>query len=171
MTNDLKDNTSGLKSLGSKETNYQYNQPDISMLETFPNLYTDRPYIVNFDCPEYTSLCPKTKAPDFAEISIQYVPDKVCLETKSLKLYLFAFRNHNTFMETAINKIFKDIFDTVKPIHLRVKGEFNIRGGIGPTVICDSSYIPPISYLNKVEIEEDITESNNKYIQDLLDKE
>ncbi len=168
MTNDHKDDTSGLKSLGNKEVKYQYNQPDISMLETFPNQYPQNPYIINFDCPEFTSICPKTGAPDFAEIEIQYVPNKLCLETKSLKLYLFAFRNHGSFMETITNKIFEDILKTIEPNHLRVKAEFNVRGGIGPTIICDSSYV----FLNKIEdkpVEENITEATRNYIKDILE--
>lgn len=169
MTNDHKDDTSGLKSLGNKEVKYQYNQPNISMLETFPNQYPQNPYIISFECGEFTSLCPRTGQPDFANVSICYVPNKVCLETKSLKLYIFAFRNHGSFMETITNKIFEDILQKIEPAHLRVEAEFNVRGGIGPKIVCDSSYIFPAKMGDKFVEEENITEATRNYIKDILE--
>ena len=108
--------------------------PDGARLEAFRNVYPDRDYWVEFDCPEYTTLCPVTGQPDFGHITIRYVPDKLCVESKSLKLYLFAFRNHNTFHEEAVNRILDDLVKAVRPRQAIVKGEFRPRGGIGIVV-------------------------------------
>lgn len=128
---DRKDDVSGLKNLGSKGTEYKYDGPSNEMLETFPNKFPERDYKVQLDVPEFTSLCPKTGQPDFATITITYVPDKLCVETKSLKLYMFAWRSEGTFMETIVNSIYSDLFYKLEPKHLMVMGEFNARGGIG----------------------------------------
>lgn len=104
--------------------------PDQTMLEAFRNAYPRRAYWVRFDCPEFTSRCPVTNQPDFGRILIEYIPGKLCLESKSLKLYLFSFRNHNTFHEEAVNRILDDLVKTVRPRKARVTGEFNPRGGI-----------------------------------------
>jgi 7-cyano-7-deazaguanine reductase len=86
--------------------------------------------VVRFDCPEFTSRCPITDQPDFGEIIIEYVPHKSCLESKALKLYLFSFRNHNTFHEEVVNRILEDIVRAIKPRRIKVSGKFNPRGGI-----------------------------------------
>ncbi len=125
----MEDKTDQLKSLGSKETIYP-DKPDLFILETFQNLFPDRQYVIELVCPEFTSLCPKTKQPDFAVIKIWYTPDQKCIETKSLKLYLFAFRNVGSFMETIVNKILDDLLSVCNPISMLVSGEFNARGGI-----------------------------------------
>jgi 7-cyano-7-deazaguanine reductase len=104
--------------------------PDQTMLEAFRNAYPRRAYWVRFDCPEFTSRCPVTNQPDFGRILLEYIPGKLCLESKSLKLYLFSFRNHNTFHEEAVNRILDDLITTVRPRKARVTGEFNPRGGI-----------------------------------------
>lgn|SRR5574343_141201 len=124
------DETKHLKSLGSNTTQYHYDGPSKDILETFPNKYPNRGYSVNFTFPEFTSLCPKTGQPDFATIKIQYVPDKLCIETKSLKLYFFAFRNHGSFMETITNKILEDLVNICNPQSMQVIGSFNPRGGV-----------------------------------------
>lgn len=123
-----------LKSLGSNTTEYKFEAPNADMLETFENKYPDSPYGVEFETEEFTSLCPKTGQPDFATIQIRYVPAELCIESKSLKLYLFSYRNHGSFMETITNKIARDIFDTCDPHALLVTGTFKARGGIDISV-------------------------------------
>jgi len=97
-----------LSLLGKKDTKYIFDY-DPSLLETFPNKHQENDYFVKFNCPEFTSLCPKTGQPDFATIYISYVPDKLMVESKSLKLYLFSFRNHGDFHEDCVNIIMKDL--------------------------------------------------------------
>jgi len=108
--------------------------PETSILETFKNLYSDRDYEITFDCPEFTSLCPVTNQPDFGEISIHYIPDELCIESKSLKLFLFSFRNHNTFHEEAVNIILDRIVRECQPRYAEVIGLFRPRGGIAINV-------------------------------------
>lgn len=100
------------------------------VLETFANKHPDNDYFVKFNCPEFTSLCPVTGQPDFATIYISYVPDKLLVESKSLKLYLFSFRNHGDFHEDCINVIADDLFRLMDPLYLEVTGFFTPRGGI-----------------------------------------
>lgn len=119
----------GLTKLGSKETTYP-DAPDRSILECFDNQFPERSYQVRFLCPEFTSLCPKTGQPDFAVITVDYIPNKKCIETKSLKLYLFAFRTYGSFMETITNKILEDLVAVCSPRWMRITGTFNSRGGI-----------------------------------------
>ncbi len=108
--------------------------PDAARLETFDNLYPQNDYIVTFDCPEYTSLCPVTGQPDFGHIIIRYVPDKRCVESKSLKLYMFSFRNTNTFHEESVNRILSDFVAACAPRKAEVVGLFRPRGGIAINV-------------------------------------
>ena len=103
---------------------------DKNILETFENQYKGREYEIDITCPEFTALCPKTGQPDFAVINIKYVPNELCLELKSLKLYMFAYRNEGEFHEHVTNKILDDIVLVCKPIRATVTGDFNIRGGI-----------------------------------------
>lgn len=118
----------GLKLLG-KKTKYltDYN-PDI--LETFENKHPENDYWVQFNCPEFTTLCPITGQPDFAEIKIMYLPDHKMVESKSLKLYLFSFRNHGDFHEDCVNTIMNDLVQLMKPKYIEVLGLFTPRGGI-----------------------------------------
>jgi 7-cyano-7-deazaguanine reductase len=118
----------GLKLLGA-ETNYAQNYaPEV--LETFENRHQENDYWVRFNCPEFTSLCPITGQPDFAEIIISYIPDKRMVESKSLKLYLFSFRNHGDFHEDCVNTIMKDLIKLMAPRYIEVTGIFMPRGGI-----------------------------------------
>ena len=118
----------GLHLLG-KETEYNSNYaPEV--LETFSNMHPDNDYWVQFNCPEFTSLCPITGQPDFAEIKIMYIPDKKMVESKSLKLYLFSFRNHGDFHEDCVNIIMKDLIKLMDPKYIEVTGLFLPRGGI-----------------------------------------
>lgn len=119
----------GISLLGNKETNYLYNYaPEV--LEKFPNKHKENDYMISLNCPEFTSLCPKTGQPDFACINIRYIPDEYIVESKSLKLYLFSFRNHGDFHEDCINIIMKDLVKLLNPRYLEVEGIFTPRGGI-----------------------------------------
>jgi 7-cyano-7-deazaguanine reductase len=103
-------------------------------LETFENRHPGRDYEIEIRCPEFTSVCPKTGQPDFGTIRIRYVPDKKCLELKSLKLYLFAYRDKGIFYEHVTNVILDDLVAALKPRSMTVVGDFNARGGITTTV-------------------------------------
>lgn len=118
-----------LKQLGSQNTKYTYDY-DPSLLERIPNKHADRDYFIKFNCPEFTSLCPKTGQPDFATIYISYIPDQYMVESKSLKLYLFSFRNHGDFHEDVVNVIMKDLIRLMDPKYIEVWGKFLPRGGI-----------------------------------------
>ena len=119
----------GVTLLGCQGTEYsdQYN-PEV--LETFKNKHPENEYLVTFTCPEFTSLCPKTGQPDFGKIIINYIPREDMVESKSLKLYLFSFRNHGDFHEDCVNIIMKDLARLMNPRYLEVKGIFMPRGGI-----------------------------------------
>src|ERR671913_591460 len=99
-------------------------------LETFPNPRPERDYEINMECPEFTCVCPRTGQPDFATIRINYVPDKLCIELKSLKLYLWSYRNEGAFHEAVINQICDDIVKAIAPRSITVSGKFWVRGGI-----------------------------------------
>ncbi len=107
------------------------------LLETFKNKHPDRDYFVKFNCPEFTSLCPITGQPDFATIYISYVPDIYMVESKSLKLYLFSFRNHGDFHEDCINIIMDDLIHLMNPKYIEVWGKFTPRGGISIDPYCN----------------------------------
>jgi 7-cyano-7-deazaguanine reductase len=123
------------KNLG-KESDLHFNY-DKSVLESFDNKHPDRDYWVKFNCPEFTSLCPITGQPDFAGIYISYIPDKKMLESKSLKLYLFSFRNHGAFHEDCVNIILDDLLELLKPRYIEVAGKFLPRGGISIDPWCN----------------------------------
>ena len=121
--------TENITLLGQKNVHYHYDYcPEI--LETFENRHKDNDYWVKFNCPEFTSLCPITGQPDFAEIVIRYIPDVKMVESKSLKLYLFSFRNHGDFHEDCVNIIMKDLIRLMDPKYIEVVGLFTPRGGI-----------------------------------------
>lgn len=103
-------------------------------LETFPNPSPARDYEIEFECPEFTCLCPKTGQPDFATINITYTPDQLCVELKSLKLYLWSFRDEGCFHEAVINRILDDLVRVTQPRFMLIEGEFLVRGGITTTV-------------------------------------
>lgn len=123
------DELTGVSLLGANATRYpdKYS-PEI--LETFKNKHPENEYLVTFNCPEFTSLCPKTGQPDFARIIINYIPREDMVESKSLKLYLFSFRNHGDFHEDCVNIIMKDLVKLMNPRYLEVRGVFTPRGGI-----------------------------------------
>ena len=122
--------------LGSNHTEYKTDY-DPSLLETFSNKHPDNDYFVKFNCPEFTSLCPITGQPDFATIYISYVPDKLMVESKSLKLYLFSYRNHGDFHEDCVNKIMKDLIALLDPKYIEVTGKFLPRGGLSIDAYCN----------------------------------
>lgn len=118
-----------LAHLGSQGTTYGTDY-DPALLETFDNKHPENEYVVKFDCPEFTTLCPKTGQPDFGHIYISYIPRERMVESKSLKLYLFSFRNHGDFHEDCVNIIMKDLCRLMDPRYIEVKGRFMPRGGI-----------------------------------------
>ena len=122
-------NNEKLNLLGNKNTNYPTDY-DASVLETFENKHKDNDYFVKFNCPEFTSLCPITGQPDFATIYISYIPNIKMVESKSLKLYLFSFRNHGDFHDDCVNIIMKDLIRLMDPKYIEVTGIFLPRGGI-----------------------------------------
>lgn len=126
----------GLSLLGNQGTKYDYAyKPEI--LERFVNKHQGNDYFVKFNCPEFTSLCPITGQPDFATIYISYVPDTYMVESKSLKLYLFSFRNHGDFHEDCMNIIMKDLIKLMDPKYIEVWGKFTPRGGISIDPYCN----------------------------------
>ena len=124
-----KEELQGVTLLGNQKTKYPQDYAP-EMLETFINKHQDQDYFVKFNCPEFTSLCPMTGQPDFATIYISYVPDVKMVESKSLKLYLFSFRNHGDFHEDCVNIIMKDLIKLMDPKYIEVWGKFTPRGGI-----------------------------------------
>ncbi|HSW52166.1 MAG TPA: preQ(1) synthase, partial [Sulfuricaulis sp.] len=103
-------------------------------LDTFPNPRPDRDYIIEIECPEFTCLCPKTGQPDFATLSLEYVPDRLCVELKSLKLYIWSYRNEGHFHEDVTNRILNDLVAVTQPRYLRLRAKFYVRGGLYTTV-------------------------------------
>jgi 7-cyano-7-deazaguanine reductase len=116
-------------------------------LVTFENPKHGRPYVIRHECPEYTAICPVTGQPDFGTIIVRYVPDRKCVELKSLKLYLWSFRDEGHFFEQVTNQILDDLVDAMRPLKMTVKGRFNVRGGIATVVVAryrrDRESAPP----------------------------
>lgn len=110
---------------------------DSSLLETFDNPKPEREYLIEHIAPEFTSICPKTGNPDFATITVSYIPDKKCVELKSLKIYLNSYRNVGAFYESLVNKILDDLVEVTEPKWMEVKGKFNVRGGIASEVTAE----------------------------------
>ena len=129
MGRTTKQELGGITKLGGGQTVYA-DRYDPSVLETFANKHPARDYWVTFTCPEFTSLCPVTGQPDFAALTIQYIPDARMVESKSLKLYLFSFRNHGDFHEDCVNVILNDLVALMAPKYIEVSGRFHARGGI-----------------------------------------
>jgi 7-cyano-7-deazaguanine reductase len=122
-------------------TNMTPTSPPSKKLETFSNPKPERDYVIRFDCPEFTCLCPKTGQPDFATIRVEYVPDRLCVELKAWKLYLWSFRDEGAFHEAVTNRILDDLVAATAPRRMRVEGAFNVRGGITTTIV--ASYEKP----------------------------
>ena len=126
----------GITLLGNQKTKYPDDYAP-QVLETFVNKHQDNDYFVKFNCPEFTSLCPITGQPDFATIYISYIPDIKMVESKSLKLYLYSFRNHGDFHEDCVNIIMKDLIKLMDPKYIEVWGKFTPRGGISIDPYCN----------------------------------
>lgn len=124
------DQTQHLHVLGTGKMPELQGGPSTALLESFPNRYPQRPYVISIAFPEFTSLCPVTGQPDMGTITVEYIPDQLCVESKSFKLYMFAFRNHQSFMETITNTVLEDLWTVLEPCWCRVKGLFVPRGGI-----------------------------------------
>ena len=123
------DQTQHLHVLGTGKMPELQGGPSTALLESFPNRYPQRPYVISIAFPEFTSLCPVTGQPDMGTITVEYIPDQLCVESKSFKLYMFAFRNHQSFMETITNTVLEDLWTVLEPCWCRVKGLFVPRGG------------------------------------------
>ena len=123
------DSTAHLKTLGTGRMPEPAGGPGIHLLEVFPNRFPERPYVIHFAYPEYTSLCPVTGQPDFGTIAMEYIPHELCVESKSFKLYMFAYRNHQAFMETLTNTVLDHMVEALNPRWCRIKGLFAPRGG------------------------------------------
>ncbi|GKV66435.1 MULTISPECIES: preQ(1) synthase [unclassified Sporosarcina] len=122
--------------LGNQKTVYDYSY-NPGLLEAIDNLHHERDYFVKFNCPEFTSLCPQTGQPDFATIYISFIPDRKLVESKSLKLYLFSFRNHGDFHEDCVNSIMLDLVNLLEPRYIEVWGKFTPRGGLSIDPYCN----------------------------------
>jgi 7-cyano-7-deazaguanine reductase len=112
-------------------------RPSKNSLETFPNPNPERDYTIRMRIPEFTCLCPKTGQPDFATLDLEYVPDAKCVELKSLKLYIWSYRNQGAFHEAVTNRILDDLVRLMEPRFIRLRAEFNVRGGIYTTVVAE----------------------------------
>ncbi len=144
MTGRSDDERGSISLLGNQHTKYNFDyMPDV--LETFPNKHPENDYFVKFNCPEFTSLCPITGQPDFATLYISYIPGERMVESKSLKLYLFSFRNHGDFHEDCVNIIMKDLIRLMEPKYIEVWGKFLPRGGISIDPYCNYG-IPGTKY-------------------------
>jgi 7-cyano-7-deazaguanine reductase len=106
-------------------------------LETFANPQRERDYTIRIHVPEFTCLCPKTGQPDFAELFIEYIPDRLCVELKSLKLYIWSFRDEGAFHEAVTNQILDDLVNATQPRFMRINADFNVRGGITTTIVAE----------------------------------
>lgn len=136
MSGRNKEELKGVSFLGNQNTKYPENYAP-EMLESFINKHQGNDYFVKFNCPEFTSLCPMTGQPDFGTMYISYVPDQIMVESKSLKLYLFSFRNHGDFHEDCVNIIMKDLIKLMEPKYIEVWGKFTPRGGISIDPYCN----------------------------------
>lgn len=136
MAERMQTKRNGITLLGNQKNQYPEDYAPY-ILETFENKHPDNDYFVKFNCPEFTSLCPITGQPDFATLYISYVPEKRMVESKSLKLYLFSFRNHGDFHEDCVNIIMKDLIAVMDPKYIEVWGKFTPRGGISIDPYCN----------------------------------
>ncbi|KFL42528.1 7-cyano-7-deazaguanine reductase [Lysinibacillus sp. BF-4] len=136
MSGRSEENLEGLTLLGNQNTKYLFEYaPEV--LEAVPNLHTGRDFFVKFNCPEFTSLCPMTGQPDFATMYLSFIPDELLVESKSLKLYLFSFRNHGDFHEDCVNIIMNDLIELINPRYIEVWGKFTPRGGLSIDPWCN----------------------------------
>src|SRR5258706_14335938 len=142
MSNKRNRKSEALTLLGNSQAAFP-KSPQQTTVEAFPNPNPQRDYSIRIDCPDFTSLCPVTHQPDFAEIVVEYIPDARCLETKSLKLYLASYRNAQAFNEAVINRILDDLISACHPRRMRIEGRFAARGGLALTVIAEHPQADP----------------------------
>ncbi len=140
------------KNLLGQKTQYQLNKPDFKILEKVTNPHQDVDYAIRLTCPEFTSICPVTGQPDFAHLVIDYVADKSIVESKSLKLYLFSYRNHGAFHEDCTIKIAKDIANCIKPKYLRIGGYWYPRGGIPIDIFFQIGKLPSNVWIKEQDV-------------------
>lgn len=140
-----------LKNLGN-QTSYNLTKVDSKILEKVKNPHLDVDYAIRFACPEFTSICPITSQPDFAHLVIDYVPNQSIIESKSLKLYLFSYRNHGAFHEDCTVQIAKDIINCIKPKWLRIGGYWYPRGGIPIDIFFQSGKLPKDVWVKDQEV-------------------
>lgn len=133
----IREGENELTLLGSSKNTVYRDDYAPEVLEAFTNKHQENDYWVSFECPEFTSLCPITGQPDFATIYINYIPDVKMVESKSLKLYMFSFRNHGAFHEDCVNIIMKDLIKLMDPKYIEIKGDFTARGGISILPYCN----------------------------------
>lgn len=136
MTGNKKEDLKDLTLLGNQDVAYRFDYAP-ELLESFNNQYPERDYFVKFNCPEFTTMCPMTNQPDFATVYISYIPDLKMVESKSLKLYLFSYRNHGGFHEDSMNTIMDDLIKLMEPRYIEVWGKFLPRGGISIDPYCN----------------------------------
>ena len=151
MTTRSQDQTQDLKVLGTGRLQSPEGGPSVALLEAFPNCFPQRPYVISISFPEFTSLCPVTGQPDCGTITVEYIPDELCVESKSFKLYMFAYRNHHSFMETITNNVLNDIVTLLDPDWARVKGLFVPRGGTRIHVFAEHFRKLPASLTQSLE--------------------
>ena len=167
MTGRNAEELKGVSLLGNQKTNYPTDYaPEV--LETFVNKHPDSDYVVTFDAYEFTSLCPKTGQPDMAKIVISYIPRVKMVESKSLKIYLFSFRNHGDFHEDCVNLIKDDLVKLMDPKYLEVRGIFSPRGGIA--IFPFATYVAPdclhykeLEYRRQLDVMNSATERKVRY--------
>lgn len=151
MPSRSQDQTQSLRVLGTGRMDAPKDGPSVALLEAFPNCYPQRPYVISITFPEFTSLCPVTGQPDSGVISVEYIPDELCVESKSFKLYMFAFRNHQSFMETITNTVLEDCSALLAPCWCRVKGLFAPRGGTRIHVFAETFKDLPVERSARVQ--------------------
>lgn len=166
MTGRTSEELDGVSLLGNQNTKYKYDY-DPSVLETFINKHPENDYVVTLDAYEFTSTCPKTGQPDFAKVVISYIPGERMVESKSLKLYLFSFRNHGSFHEDCMNSVLKDLVNLMHPKYIEVRGIFSPRGGISifPFVTYHDPKYPEYAEFEKQRKLEVLRDSSNRKVR------
>ena len=137
-----------------KNSDYQYSNPSIELLDKVPNPHKDKDYVIRFTCPEFTSICPVTGQPDFAHLVIDYIPNEFMVESKALKMYFFAYRNHGAFHEDCTIQIAKDLENLLKPKWLRIGGYWYPRGGIPIDIFYQSGQPPKDVWIKEQNVPE-----------------
>lgn len=131
------------RATGASAGQFSPNQVNcLAVLETFPNPAPHRDYVIRHSCPEFTSVCPKTGLPDFATIDLEYIPDELCVELKSLKYYYHSFRDQGIFYEAVTNRLLDELAQATQPRWMRVTGTFNVRGGIASVIVVETGPRP-----------------------------